>query len=485
MKYAGLVLCLIIGVSACELPDNVDPKRPTDVPISTLFTNAQVAFANQVDEVSVNLNISRLITQYWQETTYFNESRYDFQDRGISDGYWDRFYRSTLQDFQEAKNLLNEQEFTGVLAEQRKNQIAVIEIMEVYSFQCLVDAFGNVPYTQALLGAENSTPGYDDAATIYADLVSRIGSAVSNLNPTYGSWGEADLIYGGDVEAWKRFGASLQLRIGMRLADVDNGTARSTVEAAVNNGVFTDQSQAAMLHYIGVVPHVNGIYNHFVVDNRKDYLPTNTIIDLMKSLNDPRMDDWFTPGPGGEYLGAVTGLDGAQSFNNFSNFTDRFLQPGLEAILMDYVEVEFLLAEAVERGYSVGGTAAGHYENAIRASVVYWDGTVEDADAYLASADVAYATAPGDWKQKIGTQKWLALYNRGVESWAEWRRLDYPCFNVPEGMTYSDIPRRYPYPFDEGELNGEMYQAAVSTLGGPDDHRQELFWDVNQPSGCN
>ena len=42
---------------------------------------------------------------------------------------------------------------------------------------------------------------------------------------------------------------------------------------------------------------------------------------------------------------------------------------------MDYTEAEFLLAEAVERGFSVGGTAEEHYNNAVRSSIVYWGGT--------------------------------------------------------------------------------------------------------------
>lgn len=479
IKYMALVLVLMMGVSACELPDNVDPKRPTDVPISTLFTNAQVAFVNQVDEVSVNLNIDRLITQYWQETTYFNESRYDFQDRGISDGYWDRFYRNTLRDLKEAKDLLNEQELSGVLAAERANKIAVIEIMEVYSYQCLVDAFGNVPYTEALQATEgNSQPAYDDAATIYADIMTRLSSAVNALDDTYNSWGDADLIYGGDVAMWKKFGASLQMRLGMRLADVNDSAARAAVEAGANNGAFSDPAEAAKLVYIGVVPHVNNIYEHFVVDNRKDYLPTNTIIDMMVSLEDPRIDDWFTLGPNGVYEGAVVGLNGAQSFFNFSNFTAPFLAADFEAMLMDYVEVEFLKAEAAER-WGMFGSAEEHYNNAIQASILYWGGTQDEVDAYLANPDVAYSS--GAWKQKIGTQKWLALYNRAVESWAEWRRLDYPCFNVPEEFVYLDIPRRYPYPYDEGELNGPNYEAAIATLGGPDNHKLPLFWDVNTP----
>jgi hypothetical protein len=177
------------------------------------------------------------------------------------------------------------------------------------------------------------------------------------------------------------------------------------------------------------------------------------------------------------YWGAVAGLNGAQSYNNYSHFAPRFFEATFEAIIIDYVEVEFLLAEAAARGYSVSGTAEEHYNNAVEASILYWGGTATDASDYLALPDVAYSTATGDYKQKIGTQKWIAFYNRGVEAWAEWRRLDYPVLNVPEEMTYEDIPVRMIYPYDEGELNGDNYEAASTAIGG-DTPQTRIFWDI-------
>lgn len=74
---------------------------------------------------------------------------------------------------------------------------------------------------------------------------------------------------------------------------------------------------------------------------------------------------------------------------------------------MDYSEVKFLLAEAVERGYNVEGTAEEHYNEAIAASIAYWGGTEEQTNTYLAQPQVDYSSAPGDWKDKIGNQNGL------------------------------------------------------------------------------
>jgi hypothetical protein len=470
--FSALMLIFTIAFTSCELPDNLDPKEATEVPISTIFTNAEITFVNTVNSSSQNLNVSRLFAQYWQQTTYFDEARYNLQDRGIPDSYSSAFYKDVLMDLKEAKRLISEIEATGSLAIENANKVAIMEVMEVYSYQCLVDAFGNVPYSEALMGAENSSPAYDDAKTIYADLLTRISGAITAMNPSQGSFGAADIMFGGDVASWKKFAASVKLRLGIRLADADAAAAKSAVESAVSAGVF-EEGEGALFFYNGVVPHVNTIYGHFSVDARKDWLPANTIVDKMKELNDPRIGMYFTQYEG-EYIGAIYGLNGAQSYNNYSHFTDRFMAATFEADLMSYPEVAFILAEAAQRGWNVGGSAQEWYNKGIAASVIYWGGTQEDADAYIAQADVAYDAA--NWKKSIGTQKWIALYNQGVEAWAEWRRLDFPVLNVPEGLTYGDIPMRMNYPFDEGELNPKGYEAAVAAMGG-DTQKIKLFWD--------
>jgi len=150
----------------------------------------------------------------------------------------------------------------------------------------------------------------------------------------------------------------------------------------------------------------------------------------------------------------------------------------LEGLFLDYSETEFGLAEAIERGF-ITGDAAEHYNKGVIASIVYWGGTTEAAAAYLAQPKVAYATATGDYKQKIGFQKWLALYNRGLDAWLEWRRLDYPKLlpptggNAPAGL---QIPLRIIYPITEGTLNGANLKSAADAMGG-DLTSVKLFWD--------
>jgi hypothetical protein len=147
-----------------------------------------------------------------------------------------------------------------------------------------------------------------------------------------------------------------------------------------------------------------------------------------------------------------------------------------------YTELLFYLAEAAERGFSVPLTAAEYYNMGITNSIIEWGGTQADALLYLAQPSVAYATAPDTsadgWREKLGTQSWIANYTKGLEAWTTWRRLDYPVFNVPENWTsVMDIPTRFTFPIEEQTLNPANYTEAADAVGG-DEMTTKIFWDM-------
>jgi len=477
MKKFLIFISIAVIALSCEkdLTDlNVDKKRPAEVPAPTLFANAQKNLADVITSSNVNLNIFRLISQYWTQTTYTDESRYDLSTRNIPNAFWNGLYRDVLRDLQEAKTVLNAQTGSTLDTAQRTNQLAMVEIMEVYSWSVLVNTFGNVPYTEAL-DAETVQPKYDSARAIYNDLLIRLDTAVGSLNPDEGSFGSSDLIYGGDINQWIKFGNSLRLRLGMMLADVDANAAREVVEDAAKN-VLESNEDNAQFRYLESPPNTNPVWVDLVQSGRKDFVAANTIVNQMNQLNDPRRPFYFTLSNTQDYKGGTYGS--SNNYATYSKPSTTITQPDFPGTLMDYSEVEFLLAEAAERGFAVEGSAESHYNRAVTASIENWGGTEAEAQAYLAQPQVAYTSATGDWRQKIGTQKWLALYNQGVQAWTEWRRLDYPKLNVPNGMEYSDIPLRFNYPVNEQNLNKTNYEQASSAMGG-DLTSTRLFWDLD------
>ena len=456
---------------------NDDPKNPREVPAYSLLTNAQRNLARTTSSSNVNLNIFRLITQYWQETTYLDESRYDLNTRSIPQGVWTALFRDVLRDLEEAKTLIPDQVTDEHV---RDNQLAIIEILQVYTYYYLLTTFGDIPYSEALEIA-NVHPVYDDVATIYDDLLSRLEAAVAMIDVSAEGFGTADIIYGAlandphpDMLHWEKFANSLKLKMGMTIADANATKAKTVVESAVAAGVFTSNEDNALFRFLSAPPNTNPIWEDLVQSGRKDFVASSTIVNTLEELNDPRLDNYFTVDASGGYSGGDPGR--SSNYSTFSKPDETITTQNFPGVLLDYAEVEFFLAEAIERGFSVGGTASQHYANAITASILYWGGTVAEATAYLAQSSVNYATATGTYRQKIGEQKWIALYNRGWDAWIEWRRLDYPLL-APAFRAVSEIPLRFTYPVNEQNYNTANYTAAAAAIGG-DDVETALWWDL-------
>ncbi len=486
MKKLVFICLALFTLNACndDLTDlNKDIKNPTAVEARTLIANATVDLFDFMSSTNVNRNNLRLWSQHWAQTQYPDESNYELVNRNVNGRTWDRFYSSVIKDVREAKSIIDADEFLS--DENRKNQLALIEVMEVLSFHVLVDIFGDVPYTAAL--GDDVTPAYDTDASIYAALVTRLDAAIGNLGGSNGL-GTSDLVYGGDADAWKKMANSLKLRLAIRMAHTDDALAARMAEEAVTSGVFDSSADDFELVYTKETPNTNPLWEDLVQSGRTDFIAANTLVDRMNPLNDPRMPAYFsnpievidsTVMPWDTTLAFVGGTFGTQNtYSSNSHVGDVLLDPEYPGTILDYTEVRFLLADATARGYNVGGTPEAHYDAAITNSIVEWTGDAAAAATYLGQADVAWATAAGDWKAKIGFQKWLAMYNRGFEAWSTYRLYDSPV--LPAAADAGIVPPlRYTYPVDEFSLNGESVNAAISAMGGQDDWFHPVFWDKN------
>jgi hypothetical protein len=475
MKKLLLYISVPLLLSAACTKDiskyNDITKSPSDVPAGTLVNNAVKSIADGLANASVNINVFRFTVKHWAMTTYQDEAQYDFTTRAIPDAWWARFYRDALIDLNQAKNLITADNSLNDVV--KSNQLATVDLLEVYAFSVMVNTFGDVPYSDAL--GDAAFPTYDDAKTIYTDLIKRAEADLMALNTSAtGLVAAQDLIYGGSVSGWKQFAASLTLRLGMTIADADDAAAKSAVElAAASGNLFQTFDESAKFTYLSSSPNTNPLYTDIILGGRGDYVAAKDLMDVLISLNDPRKTHYFKPNNAGNYVGGVVGASNV--LGNTAQPSSQITDPAAPSYIIDYVETEFYLAEAKERGYTVSGTATEHYNNAIKASIISWGGTDDEATTYLASTQVAYATATGTWKQKIGTQKWLALYNRPYEGWTELRRLDFPVLTPPVDAV-SSFPTRFTYPVNEQQTNNKNYTAAAAAIGG-DLVTTKIFWD--------
>ena len=447
---------------------NRDPKNPTVVDADFLFTNTIVSLSDVMASPNVNINIFRFIAQYLTATTYLDEPNYDLTNRGIPEAFWSEIYRDVIFDAQDAKAIV---EADVELSQAEKDaRLAQLEVIEVYAWQVLVDTFGDIPYSEAVQADEFLLPSYDDAATIYEDLISRLMVAQDQLEAGQG-FVEADVLYNGDMAKWDKFASSLLLRLGMRLSEVNPSLAEQAATAAVEDGVFTSNDDTAELNYTSTTPNTNPLWEDLVQSGRSDYVVANTVVDYMNALEDPRRPAYFDDNIEGGYVGGIYGA--SNSYPTVTHIGEVFLDPTLPGILLDYAEVEFYLAEAAERGF-ITGSAEDHYETAIAASILYWGGTPADVQEYLAQPEVAYNS--DNWRTQLGVQFWIAMFNNPFEGWAVWRKFDDPQLNLPED-TGLPVPLRYTYPVNEQNLNEANYLAASEAIGG-DEQQTPIFWDI-------
>ena len=454
--YIFTALLIMVSCDSDETYEglNKDPNNPTTVTADALFTSATVSLFKQLESTSVNSNIFRMVSQYWTETQYVDEANFDLQNRNIPQNFWSTLYTSVLYDLKNAKELTTD-----------AKQKAQIEVIEVYTWQLLVDTFGDIPYSEALQGQGDATPAYDDGNTIYTDLIARIDTAITGLGGAGTGFVQPDVIYSGDIAKWIKFANSLKLKLAVHVGN-------SPAANAAAGGAFTSNADNATIAFEGSTPNTNPLWVSLVQSGRNDFVPAKTIVDVMNTLADPRrtvfFEDNLTVSGTITYEGGVYGT--TNSYALYSHIGKAMLEPTFRGVLLDYAEVEFLKAAALI------GVPETHYQNGITASFKDW-GLEADAPAYIASLS-AYS------EQNLAHQFWLAMYNRGFEGWFVYRKYTNhfgdgtsatDVFQVPAD-TENPIPTRFTYPVNEQTLNETNYDAASSAIGG-DTQTTRIFWD--------
>lgn len=560
-KFSLFIFIIFLGVSCQSNLENLNEnqKDPNDVPGASLFTHAEKELADLLISPNVNRNNLRLWVQHWQETTIPDESRYIQKTRGIPDDHWRTMYQKILVNLMDAEELIEntDDEITNNL---KANKLAIMEILSVFAYSNLVDTFGDIPYSESL-DRDNTLPKYDDAQTVYESLIKRLDKALDSMDSSGSFEAESDLIYGGNVENWQKFGNTLKLKLGMVLADVNESLSVSTVNSALSSGIFEDNEDNATYKYSGDVPNDYPVYDELVLSGRNDFVAASTIVDIMNDFKDPRRSVYFDPnihdnlgevievdelGEGilkvtfntsfeddliignsvyrnddsesptlmgwitessskslevkvtndkpvageklimAKYAGGTPGVIPSPYADN-SHANRSLVNPAKSGVILSYVEAAFLLAEAAVRadqegaGYKVEGDPEQLYKKAIQASFDEWE--ISDLfEDYYANPKVDFNEAMSNsesspaWKQVIGTQAWLGLYNRTFAAYLSVRRIDYPILSKPE-RAVSGFPKRYTYPVSESNLNPDNYQDATDNIGG-DNAETPIFWDV-------
>lgn len=505
---------------------NDNPNAPTDVPSDLILPQSQERAVNRLYSMSgLNGYIGAIWAQSYAKIQYTEEDRYDFSGRvSLINNLWESFYSTTLKDLYAMRD---KAEAAG-----NENELAIAEIMIAWNYQMITDLWGDVPFSEAVQGlAENAedriiNPAYDSQSEIYQGLLTMLENAANRIDVNSSPFGSEDLIYGGDMMNWQKFANSLRLRILMRMSEVDESTASSGINQILSSGapIFESHADNAELEYMPY-PNNNPVNNF--ARTREDHKISHTSLTWLNQLNDPRMriyavpmrnqnpenvvTEIYTDSRGYNYQGVQNGdVHGSIELPSASTMGHYFMAPSSPGRIMTYNEVLFIRAEAAARGWT-DEDAESLYEEAIAESMRLY--TQERLDAvlggfsggtafnhqgftteeypsgiteqeitdYLAQADVAWNTGEG-WseanKQKLAVQKWLGLYSQGLETWYEWRRLEYPELEPGPEAILDEVPVRLSYPAIEQSLNNSNRLEAVGRQGD-DNFLTPVWWDVN------
>jgi len=479
-----LLLLVLIGLMPACTKDfeevNTNPNAPSTVTPTLLLPGVQRDMMSAV--LGDAWGIGNIVIQQTAKNQFVNEDRYLW---GEINGIWNSVY----DNMRDVENIRTISVNSG-----DKNFEAVALILRAWMYSLVTDCYGDVPYSDAINGkAGVYYPKYDTQEDIYNGILADLKRANEIITPSENFQG--DLIYNGDVTKWRKLANSLQIRYLMRISRKRDVSA--DLKAIVDNPgqypIFTGNGDHAVYTYKSTNPDQfpqfsarSGSFNEFRA--------SKTLVDFLDSVADPRKAIFFRPTPASAgkdtaiIRGIPNGLDDvtAQTYyggqQNHSPVGRLFYEESItpqgltiaKGVIMTYAELQFLLAEAAEKGL-IGGSAETYYTNGVNASYSFY-GLTPAAD-YFTNPRVAYTGSQAEKLEKIGNQKWVSLFFQGLEAWFDWRRTGFPVIQPAVDNQNNDlIPVRFIYPIVEQALNGVNRDAAVARQGA--DNINTKMWTI-------
>jgi hypothetical protein len=506
-KYKSIILSAIVALSTVACDDYLDINDNPNAPSSAILTP--------------DLTLSGALTEPYMNGGYNSADRlgnafmqsWAFDVNNVTGGFQEEYNLNINSNFYSTiwNRLLRDTSTLSVIEAEENPEYAYFKaiamIMKVDHFQTLVDLYGDMPYTEAHILGENTTPAYDDDQFIYRDFIVKLNEAIdlidnADLNvailPSI-----SDVVFGGNMSNWKNFANTVKLRVLLREAtkaetngesqtyltaqftELDGATFVST-DVAINPGYADIEGSQSPFYALygneGATTTRTGLGGQIVVsDYRAKFmtgLPTQD--GTVTGVPDNRLPAVFEL-LGGQVVGPVQGETGAGVPPALSKMVVG--QGVLQSPLQDYYvmtasESYFLQSEAMARGY-ITGDAQTAYNNGISASFTLlgaFEGAYVTNINSIPNIGFAAAGSLDEQINAIMTQKWLALMGiDAIESWIDYTRTGYP--NIPLALTAqrAERPNRLMYPQSEYTTNA----ANVPVQSQDDAFSTNVFWGEN------
>ncbi|MDT7830440.1 SusD/RagB family nutrient-binding outer membrane lipoprotein [Pricia sp. S334] len=458
-----LTAVILFSLTACDLDINEDPNNPTNATVSELLPHGQVSviqpFASLVNAITSSAVQTRVSTRYDNYTV----------SRTTIDGIWNNnLYSGGLKDLETTivQGTENEQ----------WHYVGIAKLMKAYTFSLMVDLWNDIPYSEAF-NPDFDDPAYDSGSAVYTNLEALIVEAMADLDKaSERSPANDDLIYGGDLNKWKRMGNTLLLKMYNQTRLVDDNVGGKIEALIADNNLIQSSDDDFQLVYGNTASPENRM-QLFVEDyvTRLDNRISNYFYDVLTDANDPRIP-YYLYNQSNTFVGRDAGNpSGLSTFEDQDTRTFHGAYPaggkyddgsatvttgdsGLKGAatyrMMTYAMRLFIEAEAaLTLDITASASVVELLEQGIRESMEKVNelgvgpGISESQiDQYVAERLDVFNAADGAGKlEVVMMEKYKHLFGNGMEQYNDWRRTGFPN-DLTLVVQTSLVLNRFPYP---------------------------------------
>lgn len=414
-NYRLLMLAGLIFVSfSCEEflgDENSDPNKPVTVAVTGQLANTQI----QLVDVTGG-EFSRYNCMFMQQVEGVARQWDSFNDYVMTANRFDRSWRNIFEN-----NLIQLRTIRSESLENSFNHyLGVGNVMEAVTMLTATDVWGDMPFTEAVMGDENLNPVFDDQETvIYPGIITLLEDAIALFEGNGGDIlpGSEDVFYSGDIELWTKAANAILAR-----AHLHQGRYAEALTAA--QASFDSREDNMSYTYPDAAD--GAPWYRFNLGRTGDVEFHPTMRALMESFNDSSRLAMFD----------VT-FDEDHPYHT----------PTYTVDIVSYREMQFIIAETALRTGAAAEIVHEAYLAGIEASFTEV-GVPEAFEAYVSQASID----PGVGNltlDEIMTQKYIAMFVQ-PEVFSDWRRTGIPALSPTSG---TQIPRRWDYSFNEYLFN--------------------------------
>lgn len=484
--YIGAVATVLLTTSCTKgfIEKNTNPNEATFASPQSLFAPSVLSIVNN------NLNRGFRINGELAQVTVTNSDSREIHRYEIRNTEPNSSWQSWYTQLTNIKSVYSSAEETKQQGYQTWQGMSLI--MDAYLGSLLTDVFGDVPYSEATKGREfNISPKFDTQQDVYSQIFAKLEQANELLKQNAQLPNEellVDPIFGSlytrtrsSAEHWRRFGNSMYLRLLLRTSGKTELNSKEKIKEMVetnkeNYPIFENNADNANFNFTGTVPFVTEFYNYRDNDFNGDKGYAEFFINTLLDRQDSRLPKWATEAT----LGVFYGVQSGYRKGNVPELGSRFLlslknDPRI-GNLMNYSELQFILAEAALKGY-ISGSPSDFYNKGIQASFQFWEALMPTG--YLDQPLVKLSTenSTEETMEKIHIQRYYSMLFTDFQQWIEIRRTGHPTLPIGPGVgNEGRYPARLPFPASTISYNRTNYLEALKNMG-PDDINTKVWWN--------